>query len=359
MEETALYGVVYCNEDTMDRLLAGQALQAGNVLESPNGWMRLILQNDGDVVLRRAQMNEGVSVSHSAGDPVAQLTMQTDGDLVASGATGIRHWHSGTDGNTGAYAVLQDDGLFVIYDGSGSLLQDYGTVIDWNLPTISYRDDRNYSYVETSERWKQQCEQLPCFDALKWPGYDSIHVDMMINGQPGVIQLWHGWCQKFLALQTMPGGFGAEVGVYRRIPGHVRPTSFPFLPPQWEQMVLQALKVLPDRDLWWPAPEVNAELEFTITNPANNQILFDAGPQTSYWLTKWMDELSYIEYLGGRSRLDEIVPDRYSLKYTVNGQVGEWLVPTWKPLLTVRDSIAELARSARRRVPNILSRWRR
>ena len=69
----------------MDRLLAGQALQAGDFLESPNGWMRLILQNDGDVVLRRVQLNKGVSVSHSAGDPVTQLTMQIDGDLVASG----------------------------------------------------------------------------------------------------------------------------------------------------------------------------------------------------------------------------------------------------------------------------------
>ena len=115
----------------MDRLLAGQALQAGDFLESPNGWMRLTLQNDGDVVLRRVQLNKGVSVSHSDRDPVTQLTMQIDGDLVASGATGTRHWHSGTDGNPGSYAVLQDDGLFVIRDSNGSLLQDYGTVIDW------------------------------------------------------------------------------------------------------------------------------------------------------------------------------------------------------------------------------------
>jgi hypothetical protein len=342
----------------MDRLLAGQALQAGDFLESPNRWMRLILQNDGDVVLRRVQLNKGVSVSHSAGDPVTQLTMQTDGDLVASDATGNRHWHSGTDGNPGAFAVLQDDGFFVIYESSGSPLQDYGTVIDWDAPTIGYRDNRNYSYVETSERWKLMCEQLPCFDALKWPGYDSIHVETVISGQPAVIQLWHGWCQKFLAMQIMPGGFGAEVGIYRRVPGHVRPTSFPFLPPQWEQMVLQALKVLPDRDLWWPAPELDAELKFTIINPANNRILFDAGPETSYWLAKWMNETSYLEYLGGRSRLDEIVPDRYSLKYEVNGQVGEWLVPTWKPLLSARDSIAEFGRTVRRGVPNILSRLR-
>ena len=94
-EETAAY-VIYCNEDTMDRLLAGQALQAGGFLESPNGWMRLILQNDGDVVLRRVQLNKGVSVSHSDGDPVTQLTMQIDGDLVASGGnrnTALALWH--------------------------------------------------------------------------------------------------------------------------------------------------------------------------------------------------------------------------------------------------------------------------
>jgi hypothetical protein len=80
----------------MDRLLAGQALQAGDFLELPNGWMRVILQNDGDVVLRRVQLNNGVSVSHSDGDPVTQLTMQIDGDLVCiwvNRNTVLALWH--------------------------------------------------------------------------------------------------------------------------------------------------------------------------------------------------------------------------------------------------------------------------
>ena len=101
-------------------------------------------------------------------------------------------------------------------------------MIDWDAPTIGYRDNRNYSYVETSERWKLMCEQLPCFDALKWPGYDSIHVETVISGQPAVIQLWHGWCQKFLAMQIMPGGFGAEVGIYRRFLATLDLHRFPF-----------------------------------------------------------------------------------------------------------------------------------
>jgi hypothetical protein len=61
-----------------------------------------------------------------------------------------------------------------------------------------------------------------------------------------------------------------------------------------ERNVLQALKVLPDRDIWWPAPDFNAELEFTFINPLVTQPVFTAGPQTSYWLAKWMNDTSYV-----------------------------------------------------------------
>jgi hypothetical protein len=107
----------------MDRLLAGQALQAGGYLESPNGWLRLNLENDGDLVRRRVQTNAGASISKTAGQPVTQVTMQTDGNLVASGATGIQYWRSETTGNAGAYAVVHDNGVFVNYDSTGSQLQ--------------------------------------------------------------------------------------------------------------------------------------------------------------------------------------------------------------------------------------------
>ena len=45
-----------------------------------------------------------------------------------------------------------------------------------------------------------------------------------------VIQLWKGNCPKFLGfigIESFPGGIGAEVGVYRRIPGRFRPPPFP------------------------------------------------------------------------------------------------------------------------------------
>jgi hypothetical protein len=68
----------------------------------------------------------------------------------------------------------------------------------WRTRRVSDLDCRGaqlgrcYEYVETSERWQEMCSEHPCFDALQWPGYDSIHLDIEINGEPVVIQLWKG-----------------------------------------------------------------------------------------------------------------------------------------------------------------------
>src|SRR6266478_195527 len=155
-----------------------------------------------------------------------------------------------------------------------------------NLPTIGYSDAKGYSYNETSDSWKQLCRGLPCCDALQWPDYATMHVDDVINGQPVVIQVWKGWCQKFLGLQSFPGGIGAEVGVYHRMPGRVRPTStsLPFLPGPFATFTVNAIANLTDNDIWWPFPELNAQIECTLFNPVTNQTFFNAGPERSYWL---------------------------------------------------------------------------
>ncbi|MCW2527388.1 MAG: mannose-binding lectin [Pseudonocardiales bacterium] len=54
------------------------------------------------------------------------LTMQNDGNLVTYGIDASRHpvatWSSGTWGNPGAYATVQDDGNFVVYSAAGKPL---------------------------------------------------------------------------------------------------------------------------------------------------------------------------------------------------------------------------------------------
>jgi hypothetical protein len=160
-------------------------------------------------------------------------------------------------------------------------------------PVIEYSDARGHKFNETSNFWKTACQGLPCFSGLQWPDYRTIAFDDTIDGTPVVIQVWKGWCQKFLGLEQFPGGIGAEVGVYHRIPGRIRPTSFPFLPPQVTQPLLDLLSIIGDDDIWWPFPELNTSIEFTLTNPVTGNTFFSAGPEYTYWLNKWMDSDSY------------------------------------------------------------------
>jgi hypothetical protein len=229
-------------------------------------------------------------------------------------------------------------------------------VINWNTPTITYNDELGYTYVETSERWKQQCEQLPCFDALRWPLYESTHIEARINGQPVVIQLWAGYCEKFLGMQNFPGGVGAEVGVYRRQPRRPRPRALPPLPFGWEHRTRDAIDQLPDDALWWPAPGLNAELEFEFVNTDLNLTLFAAGPERSYWLAKWMNEQSYGRFARAAGSLNGFLPDRYTLRYKINGQTRTWVVPTWTPAITVRNRLGQILRDIRSGIPVTIRR---
>ncbi|MGW1917253.1 hypothetical protein ACWCQS_42960 [Streptomyces sp. NPDC002076] len=60
---------------------------------------------------------------HSLSSSTMTLTMQTDGNLVARLKTGSGSgqtvWSTGTNGNSGAYAVMQTDGELVVYKSSG------------------------------------------------------------------------------------------------------------------------------------------------------------------------------------------------------------------------------------------------
>ena len=121
-------------------------------------------------------------------------------------------------------------------------------------------------------------------------------------------------------IDFFPGGIGAEVGIYRRIPGKVVPTSIGSLPlvGGLAQQLLGPARALADSELWWPFPELGATIEFNFINPITREVIFSAGPQKGYWLTKWMDETSYPTFAQ-----DHPAPAGYTdyiLKYTINGK---------------------------------------
>ena len=92
-----VFGVA--NSAATDTLLGGQTLTAGQTLVSTDGHYVLALQDDGDLVLST---------------------------LNGLGAGRVL-WSSGTAGDTGDYAVLQDDGNLVLLDSGGQTLWSSNT----------------------------------------------------------------------------------------------------------------------------------------------------------------------------------------------------------------------------------------
>jgi phosphatidylserine/phosphatidylglycerophosphate/cardiolipin synthase-like enzyme len=206
-------------------------------------------------------------------------------------------------------------------------------------------------YTETAQWFKQVCAGLPCFFAIGWPGYKTtVFEHIQIDGQDVVIQPWKGWCQRFAGLNGLPGGVGAEVGVYRRIPGQFTKfmkqdgaldfikkylKSHPEVPPgQQSSSYLDQVMQTADSLVWWPFPELNAKVSFTLQNPTTDETIFHAGPENTYWLCKWMAPDDYDKYADVPANQ---VPKRFdfqniadfTLTFRVSGQTSLFST-TWK-----------------------------
>jgi YD repeat-containing protein len=101
---------------SVDRLLANQSLIRGAQLTSPNSQYAVVLQTDGNLVL---YSTTGALWSTNTGSSQAALLfMQSNGDLVLFNPnTTTSAWDAKVT-YPNSYAVIQDDGNFVIYDAS-------------------------------------------------------------------------------------------------------------------------------------------------------------------------------------------------------------------------------------------------
>jgi hypothetical protein len=105
----------------METLSSGSQLIPGEEISSNNGYFALTLQQDGNVVLYKANNGTPVIV-----DPIwatgtndftpGNLIMQGDGNLVLyPQGGGNARWASGTSGNNGAFLNVENNGRIVIY----------------------------------------------------------------------------------------------------------------------------------------------------------------------------------------------------------------------------------------------------
>ena len=113
----------------MSTLFPGQSLLSGQSLQSDNRLCTLIMQSDGNVVLRDSASNPLWRTGTGGGqfDP-RDFIMQTDGNLVLYDTSGQWHWASQTSGNPGAFLNVQDDGNLVVYR-AGSASQTAGNAL--------------------------------------------------------------------------------------------------------------------------------------------------------------------------------------------------------------------------------------
>lgn len=330
----------------MNVLGPGKALRVDEQLTSNNGWFFAKLSANGAIGVGRFLGMLSLWSSGTEAQNVNSLVMQQDGNLVALSASGAPIWSSGTDGHPNAALRMQDDGDLQILNAQGRRLWHTNSGKDLVSPVVRYRASEDHLVNETSESWKVLCSGLPCSLALQWPGYSTAIVEDSIDGIPVVIQLWKGWCPKFLGLDAFPGGVGAEVGVYRRMPGRARPASMPFLPQPFANKVLDMLATVADENLWWPFPELGATLRFQLIHRNSGREFFAAGPETSYWLAKWMEDASYKDYARRRGapppsffpwypENDAVPssPDDYTLHYSINGND----YPAWERGTFVTD----------------------
>ena len=95
------------------------SMQSGDVIHSPNGSKRLVLQGDGNLVLYRG--STALWSSRTNGNPGARLTAQFDGNIVLYSSSGRALWYTGSrwvntaSGNEGYQLMVQNDGNLVNY----------------------------------------------------------------------------------------------------------------------------------------------------------------------------------------------------------------------------------------------------
>lgn len=110
-------------------LKSNDTLVANASITSLNGRYQLIMQPDGNLVLKDLN-NYGHAVWQSNTTPYQRpvCVMQGDGDLVLK-SRGSQYWDSGTSGRNGAYLVVLDTGHAVIYDRNNTAIWDNGTLL--------------------------------------------------------------------------------------------------------------------------------------------------------------------------------------------------------------------------------------
>ncbi len=105
-----------------DRLKPGDQLKENQKITSANGEYYLIQQSDGNLVIYNSE-EKAIWASGMNGKNVKRSVMQKNGSLAQHpGGYDLLLWSTQTDGNNGAYAILQNDGVLAIVNQDNQII---------------------------------------------------------------------------------------------------------------------------------------------------------------------------------------------------------------------------------------------
>lgn len=158
-------------------LKPGQLLKSGNYVRSANGYYRLLMQADGNLV-----------------------------EYVKSGTKWVAKWSTQTHGNNGAYAAMQKDGNFVVYKGTKAVWST--RVQNYKIKGLALQNDSNLVTYSTTNKplWHRWITiSTPNANAKIYKGYSVVsanRVFKLIMQGDGNLVLYKGtkalWSSKSL-----------------------------------------------------------------------------------------------------------------------------------------------------------------
>ncbi|HEY2498515.1 MAG TPA: RHS repeat-associated core domain-containing protein [Candidatus Angelobacter sp.] len=101
-------------------LMVGQRLNANQCIVSPHGQYMLYMASDGNFFIYDLAHGTGTWGPGTYGHPGAFAMLQTDGNFVVYDANGVGLWSSGTYGTFSERLDMEDDGRIIIYKSAWS-----------------------------------------------------------------------------------------------------------------------------------------------------------------------------------------------------------------------------------------------
>lgn len=105
-----------------NKLMPGEQLKVNQKIFSANGEFSLVQQGDGNLVVNNSQ-SEAIWGSGLGGQMARRTVMQEDGNFTQhpDGYNSVL-WSTQTKGNSGAYALLRDDGVLAVVNSNNQII---------------------------------------------------------------------------------------------------------------------------------------------------------------------------------------------------------------------------------------------